>query len=78
MRMAFLPCVCFPFVMLLFPGCGGGGRPSPPPKITTQPTRQQATEGQTASFRVEATGTEPLTYAWSRNGAVIPGSNPPV
>ncbi len=39
------------------------------PSITTQPTAQTVTAGQTATFTVAATGTLPLTYQWYFNGA---------
>ena len=35
-----------------------------PPEITMQPTDQAVTEGQTATFAVEASGTEPVSYQW--------------
>ncbi|HHW00106.1 MAG TPA: HYR domain-containing protein [Clostridiaceae bacterium] len=38
------------------------------PSITTQPISQTVTEGDTATFTVEATGTEPLSYKWMKNG----------
>jgi hypothetical protein len=44
------------------------------PTITTQPTNQTVTAGQTATFSVTATGTAPLTYQWKKNGANIPGA----
>ena len=44
------------------------------PSITTQPASQTVTAGQTATFSVSATGTAPLTYQWSRNGAAISGA----
>jgi len=44
------------------------------PTITTQPTNQAVTAGQTATFSVAATGTAPLTYQWSKNGANITGA----
>jgi hypothetical protein len=44
------------------------------PSITTQPTSQTVTLGQTASFSVVATGTAPLTYQWKKNSAVISGA----
>jgi hypothetical protein len=47
-----------------------GGSPS----ITTQPTSQTVTAGQTASFSVAATGTAPLNYQWNRNGTGISGA----
>jgi hypothetical protein len=34
------------------------------PTITTQPTNQTVTAGQTATFSVTATGTAPLSYQW--------------
>ena len=45
-----------------------------PPSITTQPTSQTITAGQTASFSVTATGTAPLSYQWQKNGAAISGA----
>jgi Immunoglobulin domain/PQQ-like domain len=44
------------------------------PAITTQPTNQTVTAGQTATFSVSASGTAPLTYAWFLNGAAA-GTN---
>src|SRR6266576_318230 len=44
------------------------------PSITTQPTSQTVTAGQTASFSVAATGTAPLSYQWQKNGANIAGA----
>ncbi len=44
------------------------------PQITTQPASQTVIAGKTASFTVAATGTAPLTYQWSKNGAVIGGA----
>jgi len=44
------------------------------PSITTQPTSQVVTAGQTASFNVAATGTAPLTYQWQKNGVAISGA----
>jgi len=42
-----------------------------PPLITTQPASQTITAGQTATFSVTASGTAPLSYQWSKNGAAI-------
>src|SRR2546430_6599101 len=48
--------------------------PSPvAPTITTQPTNQTVTAGQTAMFTVVPTGTPPLSYQWQKNGANIAG-----
>jgi len=44
------------------------------PTITTQPTGQTVTAGQTATFSVVAAGTAPLTYQWQKNGANIAGA----
>jgi Bacterial Ig domain/Immunoglobulin domain len=44
------------------------------PTITTQPTNQTVTAGQTASFSVVASGTAPLSYQWQKNGANISGA----
>jgi len=44
------------------------GSTSPvPPSITTQPTNQTVTAGQTATFSVVASGATPLSYQWSKN-----------
>jgi hypothetical protein len=45
-----------------------------PLSITTQPTNQTVTAGQTASFSVAATGTAPLSYQWRKNSVVIGGA----
>jgi invasion protein IalB len=44
------------------------------PSITTQPTSQTVTAGQTATFSVTATGTAPLSYQWQKNGTAISGA----
>lgn len=44
------------------------------PTITTQPANRAVTLGLTATFTVVATGTAPLTYQWSKNGAAISGA----
>ena len=44
------------------------------PSITSQPTNQTVTAGQTATFTVVATGTAPLSYQWNKNGAAISGA----
>jgi len=44
------------------------------PSITTQPSSQTVTTGQTASFSVAATGTAPLSYQWQKNAAAISGA----
>jgi glucose/arabinose dehydrogenase len=44
------------------------------PQITSQPQNQTVGVGQPASFIVGASGTQPLTYQWQRNGAPISGA----
>ena len=44
------------------------------PVITTQPAAQSVAAGQTASFSVVATGTQPLAYQWKKNGIDIAGA----
>ena len=44
------------------------------PAITTQPQDVSVNTGQTATFTVTASGTAPLSYQWSRDGAVISGA----
>ncbi len=44
------------------------------PQITTQPTDQTVSLGQSAAFAVVATGTAPLQYQWNKNGTPIPGA----
>ena len=42
-----------------------------PPVITVQPLDRTETEGETAKFIVTASGTEPLSYQWRKNGVDI-------
>jgi sugar lactone lactonase YvrE len=64
--------------------CGGGGGgdstpiPPPPPaivapSITSQPQAATASDGATASFSVNASGSS-LSYQWQRDGQNIPGA----
>jgi hypothetical protein len=50
-----------------------GADPSTP-SITTQPTNQTVTAGQTATFWVVASGIAPLSYQWKKNGTSISGA----
>ena len=45
-------------------GSAGKCVPEVPPAIVAQPTNQMAMVGQTATFSVTATGTQPLSYQW--------------
>ena len=44
------------------------------PAMTTQPADAAVGAGQTATFRVLATGTGPLSYEWMKNGVKIAGA----
>lgn len=44
------------------------------PQITTQPSNQQVTIGQPATFQVGVIGAAPLAYQWHRNGVAIAGA----
>jgi hypothetical protein len=48
--------------------------PTVAPSITTQPASQTIVSGKTATFTVAATGTSPMNYQWSMNGAAISGA----
>ncbi|MDQ3199213.1 MAG: hypothetical protein M3Q46_08530, partial [Verrucomicrobiota bacterium] len=46
--------------------------PTPaPPSITGQPASRSVVVGTSASFTVKATGTDPLSYQWARDGKII-------
>ena len=45
-----------------------------PVKITAQPEGQTAPTGASVTLSVTATGTDPLTYQWKKNGDNIPGA----
>jgi hypothetical protein len=59
-------------------GCGSapgtGTNPSVAPSITSQPSSQSIPLGQTATFSVVASGTAPLSYQWSKDGAPVIGA----
>ena len=68
----FLVCIA-----LVFSGCAGGSAPPPPSQavvLTALPVSQVVPIGDTATFSVTATGTGPLQYQWSENGAPIAGA----
>src|SRR5687767_14848364 len=46
----------------------GTNQPPTPPTITSQPQSQTVNEGATVTFSVTATGTQPLSYRWRKNG----------
>jgi len=45
-----------------------------PARILASPTPVTVSSSQSAVVRVEATGTEPLTFQWRRNGVTVPGA----
>lgn len=45
-----------------------------PPSISSQPVSVSISVGQSATFSVSVTGSEPFTYQWRRNGIAIPGA----
>ncbi len=45
--------------------------PPTPPTITTSPTSQTATVGDTVTFNVAASGTAPFSYQWRKDGTAI-------
>jgi hypothetical protein len=62
--------------MPCFIGCGGAMQPPPAEAVTisAQPLSQTVPLGQTATFTVKASGTSPLMYQWSKDGAEIDGA----
>ena len=46
----------------------------PPPVIVTQPTKRYAPPDSTATFRVVASGSGPLSYQWDKNGTPVSGA----
>ena len=70
------------FTAAYLAGCGGSANSNTSSNtssataatITTQPTSQTVTVGQTATFSVTAGGTPPLTYQWQKNAANISGA----
>jgi DNA/RNA endonuclease G (NUC1) len=48
------------------------------PQIASQPAALVVKAGQPASFSVTVTGTAPLTYQWSKDGAALGGATSPI
>jgi len=48
--------------------------PPTPPAITAQTPNQVVLAGSAATFSVTASGSDPLSYFWSRNDVMIPGA----
>jgi hypothetical protein len=53
---------------------GSGGKCPLPPAILVQPTNQYVAVGGTATFSVQAVGTQPLSYQWSCSETNIAGA----
>lgn len=47
------------------------------PFISVPPESTKVVVGESAAFRVQASGSEPLTYTWTLNGEIIPGTEGP-
>lgn len=50
------------------------GTPPFPPTIISQPQNQFASVGHSATFSVQVSGSQPITYQWWRNGSTIAGA----
>ncbi len=48
------------------------------PSIVFQPQAITVAAGQSATFRISASGTPPLNYQWQRNGTNMPGATSPM
>ncbi len=46
-----------------------------PPTVSVQPTNQVGQVGQSVTFTASATGAEPLTFRWSKDGTLIDGAS---
>ena len=51
---------------------------TPPTVVSTQPQSRIARVGETASFSVSASGSEPLDYQWRKDGGDLAGANAPI
>ena len=69
----FLPLLSV-FILALFLNCSSSTSRSPSPTIVAQPSDVTVIEPEAAVFSVEASGDEPLSYQWRRNGEEIPGA----
>jgi hypothetical protein len=78
-KLGVLTCVALS-ALFSIAGCTGvansadpsGG--STPASISTPPVSQSVTEGQPASFSVQASGAAPLSYQWRKNGVNLSGA----
>src|SRR6202045_4427901 len=84
MRVCFASILCFTGLACSLTGCGGvTSSPALPPmsptgpvrpSITTQPSNQTVSVGQTATFSVVAAGTAPLAFQWRKTGVNVVGA----
>ncbi len=77
----YVQCLTFAALTVWLAACGSAGSGSgtgttnpTAPTISSQPSAQTVTAGQTATFTVGASGTAPLTYQWFLNSAAV-GTN---
>jgi hypothetical protein len=74
LAIAFVLCAASTFIGCAGPAAVASGPPPTQVKITTQPTNQAVPIDRAATFAVVATGTAPISYQWSKNGANIAGA----
>jgi hypothetical protein len=79
MRAAISFILLLAVIAMVCGGCGGSSVTTPPPapqalSITTQPSTQGVRLGQVATFSVVVSGSNPITYQWSKNGSPIIGA----
>ena len=80
-RSSYLPSLLLVLIVLVsanfFAACGmnsGMSQMKTAAMIAAAPTNQSSRVGQMATFTVMASGTAPISYQWSENGAAIPGA----
>lgn len=61
----------------LTPSPGAPNALPPAPTITQQPVNRSVQQGASVTFTVAATGSNPLTYQWRREGVDLPGQTQP-
>ncbi|MGA9039401.1 MAG: hypothetical protein WB421_02595 [Terriglobales bacterium] len=69
--------ILFVIVSVILAGCSLDANPpstATRPVISTPPSNQTVTVGQTATFSVVATGTAPLSYQWQKGTTAITGA----
>ena len=62
---------------ILLLGCGGTNSPNSSasaPAITVPPSNQAVSVGQSATFSVTATGTQPISYQWRKDNVNVAGA----